>query len=64
MAIGNNMLFRPKAYPIRNPTDTKKKHGAIVNPPRMNQLGGLDKLHEPHGHFRNEMTLRKPGGTK
>ena len=60
----DNTLFKPKSYAIRNPTDLKKNHGRIVNPPRMNQLGGLDELKEPNGHFRNEMTLKKPGGTK
>jgi hypothetical protein len=29
----------------------------------MNQMGGLDQLKEPNGPFKNEMTLRKPGGT-
>ena len=64
MAVGDNKLFRPKAYPIRNPLDKKRHHGAVVNPPRMADIGGMDKLKEPHGHFKNDMTLRKPGGTK
>jgi hypothetical protein len=59
----DNTLFKPKAYAIRGATDLKKNHGRIVNPPRMNQMGGLDQLKEPHGHFKNEMSLKKPGGT-
>jgi len=61
--MSDNSLFRPKAFPIRNPTDTKKQHGRVINPPRLNQMGGLDKLHEPNGHFKNNMNLSKPGGT-
>ena len=64
MAVGDNVLFRPKAYPIRNPLDRKRHHGAIVNPPRTAQMGGLDQLKEPHGHFKTDLALRKPGGTK
>lgn len=57
-------LFRPKNYPVRSPTDAKKRHGAAVNPPRLNEIGGMDKLHETYGVKKNSMTLRKPGGTK
>jgi len=64
MAVGDNVLFRPKAYPIRNPLDKDRKHGAIVNPPRTARLGGLDQLKEPYGHYKNDMNLQKPGGTK
>jgi hypothetical protein len=61
--MSDNTLFRPKAFPIREPLDKKRHHGRIVNPPRMNQLGGLDQLNEPHGHFKNDMNIHKPGGT-
>lgn len=60
----DNTLFKPKAYPIRQPTETKQRHGSMVNPPRMNQIGGMDKLNEKYGVKKNSMTLRKPGGTK
>ena len=60
----DNTLFKPKAFAIRNPTDLKRAHGRVVNPPRMNQMGGLDQLKEPHGHYKNDMNLKKPGGTK
>lgn len=56
-------VFKPKSYAIRDPLSNKKMHGQVSNPPRMNQMGGLDKLKEPNGHFKNEMTLKKPGGT-
>ena len=59
----DNTLFKPKAFSIREPLDKKRHHGRIVNPPRMNQIGGLDQLNEPHGPFKNDMTLVKPGGS-
>ena len=55
--------MKPAAYTIRDPLDLKKTKGRIINPPRMNQLGGLDQLHEPYGHFKNEMTVKKPGAS-
>ena len=63
MSAGDNTLFKPKSFAIRAPLDTKRKHGRIVNPPRLNQMGGLDKANEPHGHYRNDMNLSKPGNT-
>ena len=57
-------VFKPKSYAIRDPLSNKRHHGSVVNPPRMNELGGLDQLKEPHGHYKNDMSLRKPGGTK
>ena len=60
----DNTLFKPKAHPIRQPTETKLRHGSIMNPPRLNQIGGMDKLHETYGVKKNGMTLKKPGGTK
>jgi hypothetical protein len=56
-------VFAPKSFAIRDPIDNKKMHGRVSNPPRLNQLGGLDKFKEPYGPFKNEMTLKKPGGT-
>lgn len=53
--------MKPAGYGIRDPLDVKKNHGRVINPPRMNQFGGLDKLNEPYGHFKNEMTIKKPG---
>jgi len=56
-------FMKPASYSIRDPLDTKKNKGRIVNPPRLNQFGGLDQLHEPFGHFKNEMSVKKPSGT-
>jgi hypothetical protein len=57
-------VFKPKSFAIRDPLDRKRNHGQIVNPPRMNQLGGMDQLKEPHGHYKNDMSLSKPGSGK
>ena len=61
--MAENKMFYPKAYPIRQPTDNKKKHGDIVNPPRMAQLGGLSSTGKVSG-LKNDMRLRKPNDTK
>jgi hypothetical protein len=61
--MSDNQLFRPKAYPIRKPTEVSKEHGRILNPPRMSEIGGMDKLHEKYGKKPNSLKLRKPGGT-
>ena len=58
--MADNKLFHPKAGGVRKPTDLSQTNGKVVNPPRTNQMGGLDKLHEPHGHFKNKMTVKKP----
>jgi hypothetical protein len=58
-----NKLFRPAAYAIRKPTETSKEHGRVLNPPRMSEIGGMDKLHEKYGKKVNNLKLRKPGGT-
>jgi len=62
--MSDNTLFRPKAYPIRKPTDVKLVNGSCHNPPRLSQLGGADKLQETYGMYKNDKTLRKPGGTR
>lgn len=60
--MSGDLLFKPKNYPARKPTDTKLANGAILNPPRMSEIGGMTSLHK--GHHKNGLTLRKPGGTK
>jgi hypothetical protein len=60
--MSGDLLFKPKNYPARKPTDTRYANGAILNPPRMSEIGGMDSLHK--GHSKNNLTLRKPGGTK
>jgi hypothetical protein len=56
-------VFKPKSFAFRAPLDDKRTHGRIVNPPRMARLGGMDKANEPNGHYKNDMSLRKPGDT-
>lgn len=56
--------LKPRVGGIRNPTDTSQNNGKIVNPPRMNQIGGLDRLKEKNGHFKNDKVIRKPGGSR
>jgi len=62
--MSDNSLFRPKAYPARKITDTALQNGACLNPPRMSQIGGLSGLHKTGGVTRNNLTIKKPGGTK
>jgi len=54
----------PKAGSIRNPLDNGKTNGVIVNPPRMNEFGGLDKFKEKNGPYKNDKTIKKPGGSR
>ena len=56
--------LEPSAKGMRQPLDTKKENGPVVNPPRMNQFGGLDQIKEPYGAFKNAMSIVKPGGRK
>ena len=53
--------LEPSAKGMRNPLDNRQDNGPVVNPPRMNQFGGLDKIKEPYGAFKNKMSLVKPG---
>ena len=54
--------FKPKSFPVRQPTDTNKRMGSILNPPRLPEIGGATKSNmdqrEP------SLKLRKPGGTR
>ncbi len=62
--MAGDQLFKPKHYPARKPTDVRLHNGAVMNPPRMSEIGGLDALHKG-GHVKMaHMALRKPGGTK
>ncbi len=36
-------VVSPDRYPIRDPRDVKMQVGRIANPPRMIEVGGLDK---------------------
>jgi hypothetical protein len=55
-------LFAPKSYPIRMPTDTAKRNGSILNPPRLPEIGGATKNNMDKAE--PTLKLRKPGGTK
>jgi len=61
--MSDNSLFKPRAFPARKPTDVKKRNGRVLNPPRMAEIGGMDKLHEKYGKTVNQLKLTKPGGT-
>ena len=55
-------LFAPKSYAIRTAFNTGRRNGAVINPPRISEIGGgkttnMDQR-EP------ELHLKKPGGTK
>lgn len=60
--MSDNSLFKPRKYPVRMPTDNKRRNGAIMNPPRLPEIGGMTKTNadsrEP------ELAIKKPGGTK
>jgi len=34
-------LFKPKMYPVRQPTDNKRRNGQVLNPPRLPEIGGM-----------------------
>ena len=53
----------PKEAGFRHPTNLAQMNGNIFNPPRMEQLGGMDKLKEPRGYYKNGLRLQKPGQT-
>ena len=56
--------LEPSSKGMRQPLDTSKQNGPVINPPRMNQFGGLDKIKEPYGLYKNNMTIVKPGKAK
>ena len=56
--------FKPTTGGFREPLDRGRENGQFINPPRTSQLGGLDKLKEPQGHYKNDMSLKKYGINK
>lgn len=52
-------FLQPSARGRREPTSNEKDNGLIVNPPRMNEIGG----NQNKAHHKNKMTLRSPGST-
>jgi hypothetical protein len=61
--MANKGYLQPSARGQRSPTDNTKDNGLIVNPPRMNEIGGFDKIKEAHGPFKNRMSIRRPGSS-
>ena len=56
-------FLQPTSRGFRHPTDTQQMNGNIYNQRRLNPMGGLDKLHEKYGPFKNDIGLKKPGAT-
>jgi len=56
--------LEPSQKGMRGPLDLNKENGLIVNPPRMNQMGGLDKVKEAKGPFKNAFVIKKPSGSR
>lgn len=57
-----NKLFAPRSYPVRMPTDNERRNGAIINPPRLPEIGGMKKGNADKRE--TELSLKKPGGTR
>lgn len=56
--------LKVKQVSARHPLDTNQKHGEVLNPPRMMQMGGASALHRPGGPHKNSLTIKKPAGTR
>ena len=56
--------LKARSVKARHPTDTNQRNGAVLNPPRMMQMGGASGLHVAGGPHRNKLSLKKPGGTR
>jgi len=52
---------KPSERGKRDPLTNEKTNGAMANPPRFAELGGLKNANK--GAKRNNMTVRRPGGT-
>ena len=60
--MSNIKTFAPRSYAVRMPTDNNRRNGAIINPPRMSEIGGMTKGNADVRE--SELTIRKPGGSK
>ena len=58
-----NKFLEPSSRGFREPTDVQQMNGNIYNQPRTARLGGLDKLREASGYFKNDIAVKKPGQT-
>ena len=57
-----NQLFAPKMHAVRKTLDLGRRHGQIINPPRMSELGGMTTKNADQRE--SELALRKPGSEK
>ena len=55
-------LFAPKSYAIRTVKDHGRRHGQVINPPRLPEIGGMTPNNADQREA--ELSLKKPGGTK
>lgn len=55
-------LFKPKEYTIRTATNTGRRNGATINPPRLPEIGGMSTRNADKRE--GELTIKKPGGTR
>lgn len=63
MSTGSHIkTFTPRNYPVRHPLEVGRRHGNIINPPRLPELGGMTKNNADQRD--QELSLKKPGGTK
>ncbi len=62
MATSDITKFAPRNYPVRHALDLGRRHGAIINPPRLAELGGMTTGNADKKE--SELKIRKPGGTK
>ena len=56
--------LKARSVKPRYPTDTNKRAGQHLNPPRMMEMGGASSLHKAGGPHKNTLTIRKPGSTR
>ena len=59
--MSGDRMFRPREKGMRDPLTDERKNGRLVNPPRYAHLGGLSSGKK--GAVKNDMTVKKPGGT-
>lgn len=62
MSSSTIKTFAPRSYPVRHPLDVGRRHGQIINPPRLPEIGGMTKSNADKRE--SELTIKKPGGTK
>jgi hypothetical protein len=60
--MAENKLFAPRKFPVRMPTDNSMRNGAVLNPPRLPQIGGMTKSNADQKE--GTLTIKKPGGTR